>query len=82
MPQVMFLSLPFAMAVTAVLGLLSDPAYYVLPINLETTLLMLLMFPLFYVLREYIAEDQPLNNLNAVAMTAIYSLLLYFLFTS
>lgn len=82
MTQVMFLLLPFAMIVIGVLGLATGNPIYVIPINLDTTLLMLLLFPLFYVLLEFIKEDHTLNNLDAAAMTGIYTLLLYFLFTA
>lgn len=82
MTQVMFLLLPFAMIVIGVLGLVSGNALYAIPINLDTTLLMLLLFPLFYVLLEFIKEDHTLNNLDAAAMTGIYALMLYFLFTA
>ncbi len=43
---------------------------------------MLLLFPLLYVLLQHIQEGQALSNLDAVAMTAVYALLLYFLFTA
>lgn len=82
MTQVMFLLLPFAMIVIGVLGLVTGNALYTIPISLDTTLLMLLLFPLFYVLLEFIKEDHTLNNLDAAAMTGIYALMLYFLFTA
>ncbi|MGH2568151.1 MAG: cyclic nucleotide-binding domain-containing protein [Bacteroidota bacterium] len=80
--QVMFLLLPFALIVIGILGLLLEGSKYVLPINVVTTLLMLLLFPLFYALHQYIQQEKKLSNLDAAAMTGIYLLLLYFLFTS
>jgi len=80
--QVMFLLLPFALIVIGILGHLIEGPKYVLPINVVTTLLMLLLFPLFYALHQYIQQEKKLSNLDAAAMTGIYLLLLYFLFTS
>jgi len=82
MTQVMFLLLPFTMIVIGVLGLATGNPLYMIPINLDTTLLMLLLFPLFYVLLEFLKDDHTLNNLDAAAMTGIYTLMLYFLFTA
>lgn len=80
--QVMFLLLPFGMIVIGVLGLAGGGASYVVPINVATLLLMLLLFPLFYALHQYVEQDKALTNLDAAGMTGIYLLLLYFLFTS
>jgi Ca2+/Na+ antiporter len=82
MSQVMFLLLPFSMIVTGLLGLATGSALYSIPLSIDTTLLILLLFPLFFVLLEYLKEDHTLSNLDASAMTGIYALLLYFLFTS
>lgn len=82
MTQVMFLLVPFSMVVIAVFGLVTGQALYTIPITTGTTMLMLLLFPLFYVLLQYIEEDHTLSNLDAAAMTGIYGLLLYFLFTA
>lgn len=82
MTQVMFLLLPFAMLAIAAFGALTGSGAYVVPIDLQTTFLMLLLFPLFYVLLQYLREDHTLSNLDAAAMTGIYALLLYFLFTA
>lgn len=80
--QVMFLLVPFSMIVIAVYGYITGSSIYVIPINISTTMLVFLLFPLFYVLIEYIEEDHTLSNLDAAAMTGIYILLLYFLFTA
>lgn len=82
MTQVMFLLLPVSMVVIAVFGLFTGASIYAIPINTATTMLMLLLFPLFHVLLQYLQEDHTLSNLDAAAMTGIYGLLLYFLFTA
>jgi Ca2+/Na+ antiporter len=82
MTQVMFLLLPFSLLAIAAFGAVTGSAAFAIPINVQTTLLMLLLFPLFYVLLEYVSEDHTLSNLDAAAMTGIYLLLLYFLFTA
>ncbi|MBI2885737.1 MAG: hypothetical protein HYY02_00860 [Chloroflexi bacterium] len=82
MTQVMFLLLPFTMLTIASLGMLTNSPIYSIPINTSTTMLVLLLFPLFYVLLQYIEEDHTLSNLDAAAMSVIYTLLLYFLFTA
>ncbi|HWO90110.1 MAG TPA: cyclic nucleotide-binding domain-containing protein [Gemmatimonadales bacterium] len=80
--QVMFLLLPFGLIVIGLLGMTSGSPAYVIPISSATMLLMLLLFPLFYVLHQYMEQDKTLTNLDAAGMTGIYLLLLYFLFTS
>lgn len=80
--QVMFLLLPFGMIVIGVAGLLGAGSNFVIPINVATLLLMLLLFPLFYTLHQYVEQEKALTNLDAAGMTGIYLLLLYFLFTS
>ncbi|MBM2811666.1 MAG: Na Ca ex protein [Chloroflexi bacterium] len=79
--QVMLILLPYAMIIIAIFRLATGSSAYVVPITIETTLLMILLFPLCYVLLEYLKEDHTLNNLDAASMTGIYALLLYFLFT-
>lgn len=79
--QVMFLLLPFGMIVIGVTAWITGDPSYVVPINLSTSLLMLLLFPLFHTLHQYMEQDKTINNLDAAAMTGIYVLLLYFLFT-
>jgi Ca2+/Na+ antiporter len=80
--QVMFLLLPFALIVIGLMGFITGSAHYIIPINTPTTLLMLLLFPLFYALYQYMEQEKSLSNLDAAGMTGIYLLLLYFLFTS
>jgi Ca2+/Na+ antiporter len=80
--QVMFLLLPFALLVIALLGFSTGATHYVIPINTATTLLMLLLFPLFYALYQFMEQEKSLSNLDAAGMTGIYLLLLYFLFTA
>lgn len=80
--QVMFLLLPFALVVIGIAGLVRGGSHFVVPINVATLLLMLLLFPLFYTLHQYVQQEKSLTNLDAAGMTGIYLLLLYFLFTS
>jgi Ca2+/Na+ antiporter len=80
--QVMFLLMPFGLIVIGVLGGVTGRPEYAIPINGVTLLLMLLLFPLFYVLHQYMEQEKTLSNLDAAAMTGIYLLLLYFLFTT
>jgi CRP-like cAMP-binding protein/Ca2+/Na+ antiporter len=82
MTQVMFLLLPFALLVIGVAGLVTGTAAYAIPMSMASIMLMLLLFPLFYALHQYITQDKALSDLDAMAMTGIYVLLLYFLFTS
>lgn len=78
--QVMFLLLPFALLVIGITGLATGSAVYSIPINISTCLLMLLLFPLFHTLHQYLEQEKSVNNLDAASMTGIYILLLYFLF--
>ncbi len=81
MTQVMFLLLPFAFIVIGVLGIAGGTGIYSMPINFATSMLTILLFPLFYALHQYMEQNKSLSNLGAVAMTCIYVLLLYFLFS-
>ena len=82
MTQVMFLLLPFGLLVIGVVGLTTGDAAYAIRINGVTMMLMLLLFPVFYALHQYLEQEKQLTDLDALAMTGIYLLLLYFLFTS
>ncbi len=82
MTQVMFLLLPFALLVIGIAGMATGDPVYVVPITMASIMLMLLLFPLFYALHQYITQEKTLSDLDAAAMTGIYVLLLYFLFTS
>jgi Ca2+/Na+ antiporter len=79
--QVMFLLLPFGLLVIGLSGLITGQAHYAIPINVATCLLLLLLFPLFYTLHQHIEQEKNITNLDAAAMTGVYVLLLYFLFT-
>jgi len=70
--QVMFLVFPFTLAVIALSG-------DIIPINFATTIVLLLLFPVFFVLFEYLEEDHTLNNLDAAGMVGIFVLILYVL---
>jgi len=74
--QVMFLVVPFTLILIAVGGLLGfvDGS---IPINFVTTVVVILLFPVFFVLFEYLEEDHTLNNLDAAGMLAIFILILY-----
>ena len=76
--QVMFLVFPFTLFVIGLYGVFGS-AHHTIPINFTTTMLVLLLFPLFFVLLEYLEEDHTLSNLDAAAMTGIYVILLYVL---
>jgi Ca2+/Na+ antiporter len=80
--QVMFLLLPFGMVVIGLAGYVTGDPKFVVPVNAVTILLVLLLFPLFYVLHQCMEQGKSLSNLDAAAMTGIYLLLLYFLFTA
>lgn len=70
--QVMFLVFPFTLAVIALSGCW-------IPINFVTTIVLLLLFPVFFVLFEYLEEDHTLDNLDAAGMVGIFVLILYVL---
>jgi Ca2+/Na+ antiporter len=76
--QVMFLVFPFTLLVIGLYGVFGS-AHHTIPINFTTSMLVLLLFPLFFVLLEYLEEDHTLSNLDAAAMTGIYVILLYVL---
>ncbi len=80
--QVLFLLLPFGLIVIGLGGLFTGEAKFAIPVTVVTIMLMLLLFPLFYALHQYIEQDRTLSNLDAAGMTGIYVLLLYFLFTA
>jgi len=80
--QVMFLLLPFSLLVIGIAGYVTGSEKYTVPMNAVSILLMLLLFPLFYALHQCMGQDKSLSNLDAAAMTGIYLLLLYFLFTA
>ena len=80
--QVLFLLLPFGLIVIGLGGLITGDPKFAFPVNVVTIMLLLLLFPLFYALHQYIEQDRTLSNLDAAGMTGIYLLLLYFLFTA
>jgi Ca2+/Na+ antiporter len=77
--QVMFLVVPFTLLVIGLFNLITGDPRYVVPIDFTTTSIMTLLFPLFFVLLQYIEDDHTLSNLDAAAMTGIYLLLIYVL---
>jgi Ca2+/Na+ antiporter len=75
--EVMFLVVPFTLATIGVFALVTgDPIYHV-PINFTTTTLVLLTFPVFFVLLQYLRNEHTFSVLQAGAMTGLYTLLLY-----
>ncbi len=77
--QVMFLVVPYTFLMIGLFNLLTGDPRYVVPIDFTTTSIMVLLFPLFFVLLQYIEEDHTLSNLDAASMTGIYLLLIYVL---
>ena len=77
--QVMFLVVPFTLLMIGLFSLLTGDPRYVIPIDFTTTSIVVLLFPLFFVLLQYIEEDHTLSNLDAASMTGIYLLLIYVL---
>lgn len=82
MSQVMFLLFPFTLLVIGIFGLTTGTATFAFPISAATLLLVLLLFPLFYALHQFVEQEKTLSDLDAAAMTGLYLLLLYFLFTA
>ena len=82
MTQVMFALFPFGLLMIGILGVATGGVEYTVPINVTTMLLTVLLFPVFYALHQYLEQEKQLTDLDALAMTGIYLLLLYFLFTS
>ena len=82
MTQVMFALFPFGLLMIGILGVAGGGPEYTVPINVTTMLLTVLLFPVFYALHQYLEQEKQLTDLDALAMTGIYLLLLYFLFTS
>ncbi len=76
--QVMFLVVPFTLLVIGLFSLFGS-GHHSIPITFTTTMIVLLLFPLIYVLLEYTRHDHTFSNLDAAAMTGIYVLLLYIL---
>jgi Ca2+/Na+ antiporter len=70
--QQMFLVFPFTVLAVAAIGA-------TIPINFVTTISLILLFPVFFVLFEYLEEDHTLNNLDAAGMVGIFALIVYVL---
>jgi Ca2+/Na+ antiporter len=79
--QVMFLVFSFTLLVIGVFTLTGRITEGI-PINFQTTALLMLLFPVFFVLFELIESDHTLDNLDATAMTSIYILILYLLLST
>ena len=88
--QVMFLVFPFTLLTIGVLQIAGPSLigreltilgsfFAGIPINFTTILLIILLFPVFYVLLETIVDDRRFSNFDATVLTSIYILVLYML---
>ena len=81
--QVPFVVLPVAMILLAVLAGLhvvpTSATGAVLPIDLETTSVMLLAFPPMLILFKAIQDDGQVSWVETAAMTCVFSIVLYLL---
>lgn len=57
---------------------LTDP-HHGIPIDLYSVVLVIFAFPTLYILRTKIADDAKINNLEAIAMIAVFIMMLYVL---
>jgi Ca2+/Na+ antiporter len=81
--QVMFLVLPFTLLCIGVYQGWLNPSHAELPLEftLSNILLLLFLFPTFFVLVELLEEDHTLGVLDTTIMTAIFLLLIVLLVT-
>ena len=79
--EVMFLVVPFTLLTIGLFAVLTGNPIYAVPINFTTTTLVLLIFPVFFVLLQYLRNEHTFSVLQAGAMTGLYILLLYALMT-
>ena len=81
--QVPFVVLPVAMLMLAAFGATGvvplTPSGGVLPIDLETTSVLLLSFPSMLILWKAIQDDGKVNALETVAMLSLFGVTIYFL---
>jgi Ca2+/Na+ antiporter len=75
--EVMFLIVPFTLATIGLFALVTGNPIYAVPINFTTTTLVLLVFPVFFVLLQYLRNEHTFSVLQAGSMTGLYVLLLY-----
>jgi hypothetical protein len=81
--QVMFLVLPFTLLAIAVYQGLINPGHpdLPLPFSLSNILLLIFLFPTYFVLLELLAEDHTLGILDTTILTTIVGLLILLLIT-
>jgi len=79
--EVMFLVVPFTLITIGSFALYTGNPFYTIPVNFTTTTLVLLIFPVFFVLLQYLRHEHTFSILQAGAMTGLYILLLYTLMT-
>lgn len=81
--QVMFLVLPFTLLAIAFYQAFVDPGHPELPLTftLSNILLLLFLFPTFFVLAELLEEDHTFSALDTTIMFAIVALLILLLVT-
>jgi Ca2+/Na+ antiporter len=75
--EVMFLVVPFTMLTIGLFAVFTGNPMYAIPVNFTTTTLVLLIFPVFFVLLQYLRNEHTFSVLQAGAMTGLYVLLLY-----
>lgn len=76
---VMFLVVPFTLATIAAFGAVTGNSFYRVPVNFHTTTLVILVFPVFFILIQYLREKHTFSILQVGSMVGIYSLLFYIL---
>ncbi|MBI3127442.1 MAG: hypothetical protein HYZ11_07545 [Candidatus Tectomicrobia bacterium] len=79
--QVKFLVFPFTLLIIGLMQWLGDvPQGFVgIPIDNTVTLIMMMLFPVFFVLFELMQDGHTLSNFDAAAMFGLFVLILYFL---
>lgn len=77
--EVMFLVVPFTLMTIGLFAVVTGNPIYHVPVNFTTTTLVLLIFPVFFVLLQYLRNEHTFSVLQAGAMTGLYTLLLYVL---
>lgn len=79
--QVKFMLFPFTLLIIGLMQWLGDvPAGFIgIPIDNTVTLIMMMLFPVFFVLFELMQDGHTLSNFDAAAMFGLFALILYFL---
>jgi len=79
--QVFFVIFGFTMLMSGVLGFFDPVAQGldILPIDLNTVVLLIFAFPTMFILRAMITDDAKINALESVSMIAVFVMMLYIL---